>query len=264
MDTLPNEVKKVLNDYLSVFNLELPDLLESFYLIGSLVLNDYHAGKSDVDFVAVIKRDMNPRELSILGKIHKEINHKYSKTTLEGSYVTSRQLSNLNNMGPAVYFDGRQIRNDLNSGNVGIITWFILKNYSISVIGKSAGYYISNIDVDELIDYVNLNVNTYWVNWTEQASKTISIESIFILFEQGVEWGVLGISRLYYTMHKKDVVSKYDAGEYVLKNTPISFERIIKEALRIRKGLDKKSYYNSPFRRKKDTLLFLHHMLNQF
>lgn len=65
-------------------------------------------------------------------------------------------------------------------------------------------------------------------------------------------------------MHEWDIASKYQAGEYALKKVPTSFERIIKEALRIRKGEDRKSYYRSPFRRRKDMLLFMRYMINQF
>ncbi|MCZ3365961.1 aminoglycoside adenylyltransferase domain-containing protein [Methanobacterium veterum] len=84
-----------------------------------------------------------------------------------------------------------------------------------------------------------------------------------VLFGQKVEWGVLGISRLYYTMYEMDIVSKYEAGKYVLEGVPPDFEKILKEALRIRKG-ESKSYYSSPFKRRKDTLSFMWYMIPQF
>ena len=80
------------------------------------------------------------------------------------------------------------------------------------------------------------------------------------LFGQKVEWGVLGISRLYYTIHEKDIASKYEAGKYVLDRVPPDFEKILNEALRIRKA-ESKSYYNSPFKRRKDTLSFMRYMI---
>lgn len=265
MNTLPEEVEIVLNEYFKVFNTNLPNLMESFYVIGSLVLNDYHPGRSDVDFVSVIKRGMASEELNILKGIHKKISSKYHKTVLEGSYVTPQQIDKLDNdIGPVVYFDRKKVRYDDKSGNVGIITWLMLKNYAITLIGKQPEHYIPNIDVSDLVSYVQLNANTYWVEWTEKAGNNLSITGISALFEQKVEWGVLGISRLYYTMHEKDIVSKYEAGVYTRDKVPKSFKRIIKEALRIRKGEDKKSYYRSPFRRRKDMLLFMRYMINQF
>lgn len=264
MNTLPKEVEVVLNEYFRVLNTNLPNLMESFYIVGSLVLNDYHHGKSDVDFVSVVNRDMNLRDLKIIKEIHKKISYKYHKTVLEGSYVTTQQIGKLNkDIGSAIHFDGKKIRYDNKSGNVGIVTWFMLKTYGMTIIGQKPDYYISNIGINDLIYCVKLNADTYWVNWTEKASKNFSVKGVYTLFEQGVEWGVLGISRLYYTIQEKDVVSKYKAGEYVLENVPTSFGKIIKEALRIRKGENKKSYYKSPFRRRKDMILFMKYMINQ-
>ncbi len=88
-------------------------------------------------------------------------------------------------------------------------------------------------------------------------------DSVLTLFGQKVEWGVLGISRLYYTMHEGDIVSKYEAGKYALDRVPPDFEMILKEALRIRKG-ESKSYYKSPFRRRNDTIRFMTYMIRQF
>lgn len=265
MNNIPKDVEIILNEYFKVFNNNLPNLIDSFYLTGSIVLDDYHEGKSDIDFVGVINRDITSKDLVTLKKIHKEISSKYHKTALDGSYVTLQQIGKLDqDIGPVIYFDGKKIRYDCRSGNAGIVTWFMLKNYGITLIGDIPDNYLSNINVNDLISYVKLNANSYWVNWVEKASMNFSIKSMVTLSPQGVEWGVLGISRLYYTMHEGDVASKYQAGEYALKKVPTSFERIIKEALRIRKGEDGKSYYRSPFRRRKDMLLFMRYMINQF
>jgi len=264
MNIFPKDVEIVINDYLSIVNTKLPDLIEAFYLVGSLALNDYHEGKSDIDFVSVINRDMNSSEVKMIEEIHKEIGSKYPKNKLEGSYVTPQQIGKLNeDIGPVTYFDGKSVRYDHKSGNVGIVTWFMLKKYSITVTGKPPEHYVPYISVDDLVSYVQLNANKYWASWTENASKKLSINSIFALFGQGVEWGVLGISRLYYTLHEEDIASKYEAGEYMLGRVPPNFERILKEALRIRKS-EAKSYYISPFRRRKDTILFMKYMINQF
>ncbi|MGV8143681.1 MAG: aminoglycoside adenylyltransferase domain-containing protein [Methanothermobacter sp.] len=261
---LPEEVEIVLNEHIKVFYRNLPDLLDSFYLVGSLVLNDYHEGRSDVDFVALINRDMEADELNILEEIHKEISSKFPGKVLDGSYVTPQQIVKLEELEQVIYFDGKSVRCDHKSGNANIVTWFILKNYGLTIWGKQPEYYIPNVDVEDLIDSVRLNVNTYWVNWTENASKHLSKEIFFSLSGKGVEWGVLGISRLYYTVNEKDIISKYGAGEYMLGKIPTRFERIIREALRVRKGEDKKSYYRTPFRRRKDLLLFMNYMINQF
>ncbi|MDZ5016954.1 DUF4111 domain-containing protein, partial [Clostridium perfringens] len=63
-----------------------------------------------------------------------------------------------------------------------------------------------------------------------------------------IEWGVLGVSRLYYTFKERDITSKIGAGEYALQNLPERWHKIINESMRLRKG-NKKSFYNSIFER---------------
>ena len=264
MTNLPKDVKVVINDYLGIFNAKLPDLMRSFFIVGSIALNDYCECKSDIDFVCVIKRDMNSSEVNTIKEIHKELSSKYHENTLEGSYVTPHQIGKPDKeIGPVLYFDGKNMKHDCKSGNVGVVTWFILKEYGITITGDPPEHYVFSIDVDDLLDSIKLNANTYWAKWAENASRKLSVNNISTLFGQKVEWGVLGIARLYYTLHEGDVTSKYGAGKYALDRVPPYFEKILKEALRIRKG-GSKSYYNSPFKRRKDTILFMDYMVRQF
>lgn len=264
MDTLPKGVEVVVNHYLNVFNAKLPDLVEAFYIVGSIALGDYHEGKSDIDFVSVINREVTPDEMKIINEVHKEISFKYPKSELEGSYITPEQFGKLDkDIGQVVHFDGKNIRHDGKSGNAGVVTWFMLKKYGITITGKSPENYIHYIDINDLISYIQLNANTYWAEWTGRASRNFPVDGMLTLFGQKVEWGVLGISRLYYTMYEGDIVSKYEAGKYVLGRVPPNFEMILKEALRIRKG-ESKSYYKSPFKRRKDTVQFMMYMIQQF
>ncbi|WP_424354319.1 nucleotidyltransferase domain-containing protein [Methanobacterium sp. MBAC-LM] len=173
---MPEYVEIVVNDYIDIFNTKLPDLMESFYLIGSVALNDYHKGKSDIDFISIIKKEINASELEKIKEIHKKIESKYPKSNLEGSYVIPTHVRTLDkNEAPVVYFDGKNIRYDGKSGNTGIVTWFILKNYGITVTGKPPEHYVPHIDVDDLVSYVKLNANTYWTKWTENVSKRLSV-----------------------------------------------------------------------------------------
>jgi len=263
MDLLPKDVEIVINYYLNVFNAKLPDLVESFFIVGSIVLNDYREGKSDIDFVSVINRDVTPDEVNTIKEIHKEISSKYPESKLEGSYVTPQQMGKPDkDMGSILYFDGN-LKYDCKSGNASIVTWFMLKKYGITINGKLPEHYVSSIDVDDLVNYVKINANTYWAKWTERISRKLSVDSVLTLFGQKVEWGVLGISRLYYTLHEGDIASKYEAGKYALSRVPPDFEMILKEALRIRKGKTG-SYYKSPFKRRKDTIRFMEYMISQF
>ncbi len=69
-------------------------------------------------------------------------------------------------------------------------------------------------------------------------------------------WGVLGISRLHYTLATGRIASKAAAGEYALKTFDPRWERIVAECLRIRLGHGKPGYGN-PFARRREALDFV-------
>lgn len=50
---IPLDVKEACDNYLSLVDRYLSEKIKGLYLVGSIALNDYHSGKSDIDFVAV-------------------------------------------------------------------------------------------------------------------------------------------------------------------------------------------------------------------
>lgn len=79
---------------------------------------------------------------------------------------------------------------------------------------------------------------------------------------KSIEWGVLGVTRLYYTFREKGMTSKVGAGEYGLKKLPERWHKIINEAMRLRKG-NKKSYYSSIIERRNDTLAYIEYIIEE-
>ncbi len=69
-------------------------------------------------------------------------------------------------------------------------------------------------------------------------------------------WGVLGVSRLHFTLATGAVASKSAAGEHALTVFEPRWHRIIKESLRIRRG-EGRSLYGNPFARRRDALDFV-------
>lgn len=65
------------------------------------------------------------------------------------------------------------------------------------------------------------NLNSYWLKWVNSCRRFTSIGYIALLVSlKTIEWGVLGVSRLYYTFNEKNITSKVGAGEYALKTVP--------------------------------------------
>ena len=55
-------------------------------------------------------------------------------------------------------------------------------------------------------------MNAYWLHWMKSCEKFPSIRYIGSFVSLGmIEWGVLGVSRLYYTFKERDMTSKVGA-----------------------------------------------------
>lgn len=71
------------------------------------------------------------------------------------------------------------------------------------------------------------------------------------------EWGVLGVTRLHYTLTTGQVTSKHGAGVYAMETFPSQWHRIIREALRIRERRSGASLYRNQLHRRRDTRDFV-------
>ena len=57
---LPSEVSVTMSGYARLVDEKLPERIRGLYLTGSLALDDYRPGRSDIDFVAVSDTALEP------------------------------------------------------------------------------------------------------------------------------------------------------------------------------------------------------------
>jgi predicted nucleotidyltransferase len=254
MKDIPKRINEVLDTYFELLESKLPNLVEAYYLYGSVSLGAFKDGFSDIDFIAVIKRNATVTDVDTLKEIHKDMQRKFSDTILDGFYVMKEDLESLkrNEISSLRINDGKFqgfSKFDKNS-----IDAYQLKKYGITVKGQRIEDVNFKVNWDILISNMHDNLNTYWLNWVNDCKRFPSIRYIGLLFSLGmIEWGVLGVSRLFYTFKEKDITSKMGAGEYALRKVNQRWHKIIYESMRLRKG-NKKSYYKSILERRKDAI----------
>ncbi|WP_404430654.1 aminoglycoside adenylyltransferase domain-containing protein [Sutcliffiella horikoshii] len=236
MYRIPESVQKVLALYIDKCNKELPGLLEGMYLHGSIAIDSYLEGQSDIDFVAVTSRKLTNKDATILKEIHLNLAETCKKPQLDGIYV---QMSNLAAEG---YF--------YNEGNFGKamhdipVTWWLLKNKGVTILGPTASELPLDVTTEDLTAYVRKNMNEYWATRTsamEQKKEhlmTYPVEHI----ETEMEWTVLGLLRQFYTLEEEDIISKLAAGEYGLRELETKWHRLIQEAINIRQGNPERNF----------------------
>jgi hypothetical protein len=257
---IPEIVQEVLEEYFLLMNLKLPDLLESFYIYGSVSMGAFLSGSSDIDFLAVAKRKLTESDVELLKQVHAQLQKKFPKLFLDGMYICANDLRD----GPDAagpYFNEGKLQGYKPFIKDHIDTFQIVK-YGIVLKGAPGKYGIS-VDRDIILKNMHENLNTYWVNWKKRCEIVGSLEYFDMLSSlDTIEWGVLGVTRLYYTFRVRDITSKVGAGEYAIETLPPKWHRIINESMRLRKNV-KKSHYHSVVERRRDALNYMEFIIQE-
>lgn len=259
---VPIVVQKILSEYMAIFNTKIPNTLEGLYLHGSIALNAYHNGSSDIDFIAIVNRCLTEREVKILSKIHKQLNNKYKKTGMDGCYLLWEDIGKKKTETKKCLY--------INEGKIGRsnhvinpITWWILRDKGISIIGPEISSFHFEVDETDLVEYVLNNMNTYWVNRlnTIERFKRIVLLLPNKLVDWEVQWTITGILRQFYTLREHEIISKVDACKYAINYMPESWHNITKEAISIREGLNIR-YCDSKKQRVHDTIQYMNYIID--
>ncbi|MGG4488132.1 aminoglycoside adenylyltransferase domain-containing protein [Metabacillus idriensis] len=260
---LPIDVNEVVDIYLKMIEERLPSVLESFYLYGSVSLGAYQEGVSDLDFYAVVKEKLTETDVEILKQVHLDIKKQFPMPSLDGMYVTRDDL------------EGRTERESscpyFNEGKLQMyrpfrrnwIDAYQLKTYGITIKGLPIKTYNLPADWKHLKTNLVENINGYWLNWMKDCERVTSLQFPGLYVNANmIEWGVLGVSRLLYSIREEDITSKVGAGKYALRTVPEEYHQIITEALRIRNG-KKFSLYRSMIKRRNDALKFMKFVIKE-
>ncbi|MGE7910535.1 aminoglycoside adenylyltransferase domain-containing protein [Lysinibacillus xylanilyticus] len=256
---VPTQVRKVLNEYITLFQNKIPNTLEGFYLHGSIALDAYINGSSDIDFIAVVNRSLTEEDVKMISNLHKELNQKFKDTGMDGSYLLvadfGKKQSEVKSCLKVNEGKTRWGKDDINP-----ITWWILKNKGITILGQDLATYSFSVDERVLDDYVLENMNSYWSNRLKKIKKYKAFLIPNKLVDLEVEWSITGILRQFYTLQKHDIVSKVDACKYAIHHLPEEFHNIINEAISIREGSNIR-YCKSKKQRIDDTIQCMAYIL---
>lgn len=252
-------VGEVAHRYLELVDEALPGRVGGLYLVGSVALDDYRPGQSDVDFLAVGDEAVGEDEVGAVNAVHETLAEGVPGVAFEGSYVTWGQL--------AASTDGIEAVVGVHDGMVSVGTdgvspvhWQTLAQAPVAVRGPAA----PEVWTDEAVlrRWVRRNLDEYWAEWVDRQHKLLD-RGTMLLGDWAVAWGVLGIPRLHYTLATGAVTSKSGAGEYALATFGEEWEPILVEALRLRRddGEQSEDYRRRPLTRRRDALAFMGHVL---
>jgi hypothetical protein len=234
---LPLLVQTALDDYIDQVHSVLPGLVAGLYVHGSVALGTYQPGLSDIDFIVVTSRTCTDQDIAALRAIHQALTTRHPRAPLEGSYLQWQDLGQrVGHVPPrpyihdGVFYPGGH--HDINA-----VTWWILKNRGVTLLGPPANQLDIQVDWDGLVAAMHRNMNTYWASFTSNPRRMA-----WLLGDYGVQWAVLGVLRQFYTFREQSITSKVGAGVYGLAHTPRRWHRLIQEAIDIREGRPATAY----------------------
>ncbi|MCU6793244.1 DUF4111 domain-containing protein [Paenibacillus sp. WQ 127069] len=258
---LPALVEKTMYLLCSSLNARISNI-ESVYLYGSVALKDYIEGSSDIDFLAIVRNPLTQSDIQAIVAAHEEVEVVIPNTGIMGAYILFDDLENKQNEISSLltYYD-KQINTNGLGADINPITWWILKKHGIKIYGTDLTFNY-DLEIASLLEYVISNLNSYWVNWINRLEKKLSFDNLseqdinVKQLDKAVEWCTLGMLRQLYTLKEHDITSKIGSGNYGITELPEKWNRLIHEAIAI-KRLQTNRYYKSQIQRLTDLLAFL-------
>jgi Domain of unknown function (DUF4111)/Nucleotidyltransferase domain len=254
---VPSTVQPLLNEYVQQLTYQYDDNILGVYVYNSIALGAYDETRSDIDLLILIKNDFDDNDWNKLYVLHQQLGKKYALAKrMEGMYIKQGDISKVNEeIDPYLYFVGTKLHkkghHDLN-----FVTWYTLKHNGLTVHGSPINKLHIDVTEEQLLRTMAYNLHTYWGG---KAKKKL----IFLL-DGWVEFAVLTLCRVVYTIDTKKVTSKLDAATYTENQIEIAFQLLIQEAVRIRTNTSPQSYYASKIQRAKEVRRFITYIVDTY
>jgi hypothetical protein len=240
---LPPPVAERVDDLLARLDRALPGRVEGFYVVGSVCLGAFRDGHSDIDFVAIVEGRLDARELRRLRAVHAgrwaaalagdAVLRRRWPLVCNGSYLPQGALAHspLEVRALAGHVAGRFEAAPARGFDVNPVTWHSLARHGVAVRGPEPDRLEIRTDPAELLAWTRANLDGYWRDWVARARRWSGAGWVRALPGRFAASGVLGVSRLHYTLATGEVVDKETAGEYALATFGPEWSTVVEDAL---------------------------------
>ncbi len=253
----PQPVDVAVRRYLRLVDRLLPGRVVGLYLIGSVALGAYRPGHSDIDVVAVVDGDLDPRDLRRLRLAHTVHGVRVAVPALAGGvrrrgqaqarawlavpgmcngvYVRAEDLTRpVSAITPLASHVGHEFH--VGRGfDVNPVQWTTLATRGVTVRGPEPAALGLDPEPERLRQWNLDNLAEYWVPWAERVRRGPDLA-----FRAGprwwTAWGVLGPPRLHRTIATGEIISKEEAGAHARATFDARWHPIIDDALAMRRG----------------------------
>lgn len=257
---LPAAVQVTAHTHIAMLDAQFPDWLVGWYAVGSVALGAFDRRFSDLDFVAVVRRDLDDSEQQQLVRVHRKLADRRLFTALDGFYVPVGAFED--SAIECLRFNDGRFQDPVPFAPHSPDGW-VLKHHGVPLRRPEPGGLPFEPDWARLRDGMVENLHTYWRNWMDGCQQLNDPRSLWLYASRtSLEWGVLGITRIYYSLREGDITSKTGAGEYALETMPSRWHPIIREAMG-RRDRDIKKQFASPIKRRNEALAYMEHIFKE-
>jgi hypothetical protein len=250
------EARAVLAALLGGLDAAAPRLITDVYVTGSIALGDGKPGQSDLDVVLV--RDAsadNTATMAALGPVMTSLRKTHPRPMVDGIVLSHADLAAGPDelVGPRPFLIDGKVNLGEQSSSRNPVTWQTLAQCGITWRGTPLADIALWQDPDALDAWVRRNLLSYWRPWRASSDRLFSRMGVVSLHPWFSEWGVLGVTRLHYTLATGRITSKHASGTYALETFPDRWHRILREAMRYRERRREGAMYRgNPLARRRD------------
>ena len=270
---LPAPAAQVAEDLLARLDRVLPGRIEGFYVVGSACMGAFREGRSDVDFVAIVDRDLTRAELARLQAVHagrwaSALVHDLGLSrrwplVANGMYLRPGDLarSPLEVTPLAGHVSGRFRVAQRHGFDVNPVTWHVLARHGVALRGPAREQLRIRNDAGELRGWTLDNLNSYWRRWVDSARGTGVSRATMratMLGRRYTTAGVFGAPRLHHTIATGGIASKEAAAGYALEVFDPRWRGLIEDGLAWwRQAPPGAAYRGRPIARRDDAAEFV-------
>ncbi len=234
---LPFTIRQRIGAYLRLMADEGAGFLRGLYLLGSVALDDYQEGRSDIDFVALVSGPLDAADTGRLVRVH-EATRRLQGPPFDGFYIEPAHLHRVPQAEHHASFslDGT-FHADAVCFETNPVTWLLLSRHGIAVRGPAPASLGIAADPSALRRFQIGNLRDYWTGWIANRAAALSRVSPDDSVNASIlAWGVLGVARIAYTLATGGIVSKTGAGLWALEAYASDWHPTIRNALAARRG----------------------------
>ncbi|HET8840803.1 MAG TPA: aminoglycoside adenylyltransferase domain-containing protein, partial [Ktedonobacteraceae bacterium] len=216
---------------------------------GSIALEAFEEGESDIDIVALTTGEWAPDELARFASMHKQLLQEDARSShFDVAYIPFQEKQNGQTSLSAIFRDGKFITSTSGAHMDATMQW-IIKHQGICLLGPQPSELPFEVTWNDVLTAMQYNLDGYWAGKAKRP--------YLFLFDYWVMTATATLCRILTAIEEGEIIAKSPALLRWRDRLPQRWQVLLDEAWRIRHHLSKPSLCRNRLQRMRETLAFL-------